>query len=124
VINQTILLLVPDAMTRSVLTETLERDGYMVLAAGDLGHAMDLLKHCTPDLLITRSYVESLSGHDAAVYLREKLLTMRVLLIGGLLDDSRLKYREELRGFEVFPKPYAASELLQKVRDVLSQGRG
>jgi hypothetical protein len=49
---------------------------------------------------------------------------MRVLMLGGLLDDDRLKYREELEGFEVFPKPYAAAEMLQKVRAVLSKPCG
>ena len=43
--------------------------------------------------------------------------------MGGLLDDERLHYREALQGFEVFPKPYTAAELLQKVKDVLSKPR-
>ena len=120
----TILLLVSDPVVRSVLKEALECDGYTVLAAGDLGHAVDRLKECTPDLLITRTYVESLTGHDAAIYLRMKCLTMRVLILGGLLDDERLQYREALQGFEVFPKPYTVARLLQKVKDVLSKPRG
>ncbi len=45
-------------------------------------------------------------------------------MVGGLLDDERLKYRAELQGFEVFPKPYTAAELLQKVKEVLSKPRG
>jgi DNA-binding NarL/FixJ family response regulator len=96
----------------------------MVLATGDIGHAVDRLKECTPDLLITRTYVESFTGHDAAIYLRTKCLTMRVLILGGLLDDERLQYREALQGFAVFPKPYTAAELLQEVKDVLSKPRG
>jgi CheY-like chemotaxis protein len=36
----TILLLVSDPVVRSVLKETLEREGYTVLATGDLGHAV------------------------------------------------------------------------------------
>lgn len=120
----TILLLVSDPVVRSVLQETLEQEGYTVLAAGDLGQAVERLKHCSPDLLITRTYVQSLPGHDAAKYLRMKCLKMRVLIVGGLLDDERLQYREALQGFEVFPRPYAAAELLQKVKDVLSKPRG
>ena len=120
----TILLLVSDPVVRSVLEETLEHAGYTVVAAGDLGHAVDRLKECQPDLLITRTYVESLPGHEAAMYLRTKCLTMRVLMLGGLLDDERLRYRETLQGFEVFPKPYTAAELLQEVKDVLSKPRG
>lgn len=120
----TILLLVSDPVIRSVITEILEREGYIVRATGDLGQAVDRLKESKPDLLITRTYVQSLTGHDAAVYLRTKCPKMKVLIVGGLLDDDRLKVREALQGFEVFPKPYGASELLEKVKDILSKQRG
>ena len=122
--NTTILLLVSDPLIRSVLRETLEHEGYVVRATGDLGQAVDRLKETLPDLLITRTYVESMPGHEAAMYLLTKCPTMRVLMVGGLLDDDRLRYRAELQGFEVFPKPYSAAELLQKVKDVLSKPRG
>ena len=120
----TILLLVSDPVVRSILKETLEREGYTVLASGDLGQAVDRLQECTPDLLITRTYVESLPGHEAAMYLRTKCLGMRVLMLGGLFDDERLQYRAAQQGFEVFPKPYSAATLLQEVRHVLSKPRG
>jgi DNA-binding NtrC family response regulator len=120
----TILLLVSDPVVRSVLKETLERGGYTVPAVGDLGQAVDRLKESEPDLLITRTYVQSLPGHDAAMYLRTKCPQMRVLILGGLLDDDRLQQREALQRFEVFPKPYTVSELLQTVKDVLSKPRG
>ena len=119
----TILLLVSDPVVRSILKETLECAGYIVLAAGDLGTAVDRLKECTPDLLITRTYVESLPGHEAAMYLRTKCLEMKVLMLGGLLDDERLHYRAAEQGFEVFPKPYTAAVLLQEVKAVLSRPR-
>jgi DNA-binding NtrC family response regulator len=124
VLKTTILLLVSDPIVRSVLQETLEHEGYTVLATGDLGQAVERLKQCKPDLLITRTYVQNLPGHDAAKYLRMKCLKMRVLIVGVLLDDERLQDRETLEGFEVFPKPYTAGELLQKVKDVLNKRRG
>ena len=123
-LNKTILLLVSDPIVRSVLDETLEQAGYSVLSTGNLGEAVDRLKMCVPDLLITRTYVQGMTGHDAARYLRDKCPKMKVLMVGGLLDDERLKYRETLQGFEIFPKPYKAAELLQKVQDVLSSPRG
>ncbi len=119
----TILLLVSDPVVRSVMEETLDREGYTVVSTGDLGKAVDRLKELTPDLLITRTYVQSMSGHDAAMYLRTKSPKMKVLLVGGLLADDRLHYREALQGFEVFPKPYTPAELLQKVSDVLNKPR-
>jgi DNA-binding response OmpR family regulator len=123
-LKTTILLLVSDPLVRSVLQDTLEHEGYTVVSAGDLGSAVDRLKEITPDLLITRTYVEGMTGHDAATYLRTKSNGLRVLMVGGLLDDQRLKYRESLEGFDVFPKPYGPRELLQKVKDVLAKPRG
>jgi DNA-binding response OmpR family regulator len=122
-LTTTILLLVSDPLVRSVLQDTLEQEGYTVVTAGDLGSAVDRLKEGTPDLLITRTYVEGMTGHDAATYLRTKSNGLRVLMVGGLLDDQRLKNRESLEGFDVFPKPYTAAELLQKVKDVLKRPR-
>jgi len=96
----------------------------MVLATGDLGQAVGRLKECTPDLLITRTYVQSMPGHEAAMYLLTKCPTMRVLILGGLLDDDRLRNREALQGFEVFPKPYTTAEMLREVKYVLNKPRG
>ena len=119
--NTTILLLVSDPIVRSVLRETLEHEGYTVVAAGDLGQAVDRLKETPPDLLITRTYVDGLPGHDAAIYLRTKCLKMKVLILGGLLDDERLQSREALQGFEVFPRPYAPAKLIHEVKHILSK---
>jgi len=119
--NTTILLLVSDPIVRSTLKETLEHEGYTVVAAGDVGQAVDRIKECPPDLLITRTYIEGLSGHDAAMYLRTKCLKMKVLILGGLLDDERLHSREALQGFEVFPKPYAPAKLIEEVKHILSK---
>lgn len=117
--NKTILLLSSDPVVRRVFQEVLERGGYVVLVAGDLGDAVDRLKESRPDLLIIRSYIESIPGYDAATFLRTKCRGLRVLMVGGLIDDDRLQYRMTLEGFEVFPKPFAAAAFLEKVNNVL-----
>jgi DNA-binding response OmpR family regulator len=96
----------------------------MVRASSGLGDAVDRLKESVPDLLIIRTYVESMPGHEAAIYLRTKCPGMKVLMVGGLLNDERLQHRAEMQGFDVFPKPYSAAELIQKVKDVLNKQRG
>jgi hypothetical protein len=60
-------------------------------------------------------------GHEAAKYLRVRHPLMRVLILGGLLDDDWLRYREELEGFEIFPKPYTGAQLIEKVKEVLNR---
>jgi DNA-binding response OmpR family regulator len=119
-INATILLLASDQLMRAVVQETLEAKGYVVLPAGDLGNAVLQIKDIDPDLLIVRTYVSGMPGHDAANYLRTKVPRMRVLVMGGLLDDDRLRLRESLSGFDIYPKPYTATEFLDKVHAVLS----
>jgi hypothetical protein len=56
---------------------------------------------------------------DAATFLRNKCRGLRVLMVGGLTDDDRLRYRMTLEGFEVFPKPFTGTALLEKLNDVL-----
>jgi DNA-binding NtrC family response regulator len=121
--NTSILLLVSDSVIRSALRDALEHGGYSVTAVGDLGTAVDRLQESTPDLLIIRSYIEDISGYDAATYLRTKSPGLKVLMVGGLIDDDRLVNRMTLEGFEVFPKPYPAAALLEKVKEVLEKAR-
>ena len=120
-INKTILLLISDGLMRSAVTETLEKAGYVVVSTGDLGSALDWVITCTPDLLITRSYISSMTGHEAAKYLRGKRPLMRVLMLGGFLDDDRLRHHEALEGFEIFPNPYSGAQLTAKIKEVLDR---
>ncbi|MBV9768295.1 MAG: response regulator [Bryobacterales bacterium] len=118
--QSTILLLTSEPLARLVLQEVLERAGYLVMATGDLGTAVDRMRECKPDLLIISPYVETITGHDAAKYLQSRCLTMRILMVAGLVDDKRLEYRAELEKVEIFPRPFTGSELLEKVRELLS----
>jgi DNA-binding response OmpR family regulator len=120
--NAMILLLVSDSVARVVIQETLEHRGYAVMAAGDLGTAVKRMSESRPDLLIISPYIEDISGYDTAKFLRTKYHGLPVLMVAGLIDDDRLEYRLELEGFEIFPKPYSAAELLAKVKDMLSRG--
>ena len=117
----TVLLLVSDPLVRTVMEESISRVGYTVVSTGDLGGAVARLSELTPDLLITRTYVQGMTGHDAAKYLRTKVPGMKVLLVGGLMDDDRLHYRESVAGFNVFPRPYTAQDLLDKIKSVLGE---
>ena len=58
-----ISLIASEPLNRSVLKEVLERAGYVVRAAGDLGTAVDMLAECRVDLLVTHPYIEGIPGH-------------------------------------------------------------
>jgi DNA-binding response OmpR family regulator len=119
--NAMILLLVSDSVARVVIQETLERSGYAVMPAGDLGTAVKRMSEARPDLLVISPYIESMSGYDTAKFLRTRCHGLPVLMVAGVIDDDRLEYRLSLEGFDLFPKPYSAAELLAKVKEVLSR---
>ncbi len=118
--ESTILLLISEPVVRQVLREVLERAGYVVMATGDLGVAVDRMGECKPDLLLISPYVETISGHEAAKYLHSRCPSMRVLMVAGLLADDRLQYRAELEKMAIFPQPFSAADLLATVKEVLS----
>jgi DNA-binding NtrC family response regulator len=117
--NAMILLLCSEPIIRSVMKETLEQAGYVVRGTGDLGTAVDMIGASKIDLLITYPYVESISGHEAAKYLRGKNPHMGVLVVAGLLRDDRLEYRAILENFDIFPDPFTSDQLIEKVEHVL-----
>jgi DNA-binding NtrC family response regulator len=102
------------------MKETLENAGYVVLATGSLGTAVDMLADCKFGLLIIPPYIDNLSGHEAAKYLRARNPHMGILIVAGFLDDDRIRYRAKLEGFEIFPAPFPAAQLIQKVKEVLT----
>ena len=44
-------------------------------------------------------------------------------MVAGFLNDDRLEYRAELEEFEIFPAPFTAAQLLEKVEEVLKIAR-
>lgn len=122
--NATILLLISDPLMRTILHETLERAGYLVVTAGDVGAAVDRLKEMRPDLLIIRPYINSMPGYMAAHYLRSRCPGLPVLIVAGFMDDQRIRDQNALKDYYVFPKPFGRDELLGNVRDVLRTVHG
>src|SRR5262249_39163084 len=114
-----ILLVDSDSMMRAVLQDALQGAGYLVIAAEDLGVAVDRLKNVCPDLLVIRPYIDSMTGQVAADYLRSRCPGLPVLVVAGLIDDDRISVENEIKKLHTFPKAFSTNELLAKVADVL-----
>jgi len=115
----TILLLDSDSGMRAALHDAFQSAGYLVVTAADLGEAVDRVSEMRPDLLITRPYINSMSGRIAADYLRGRHPGLPVLIVAGVMDDDRLNVQNAIEEFYTFPKPFSRDELLTNVRNVL-----
>ena len=119
----TILLLSSEPLVRTIMTEALRHAGYVVSATGSFGAAVDLLADGEIDLLIIRPHVDSISGYEAAKYLHARNPAMAVLIVAGVPDDERIRYRDDLEGFKRFPPPFTAAQLLDKVDEILKMAK-
>jgi DNA-binding response OmpR family regulator len=115
----TIMLLDSDSLMRDVLRDALNSAGYQVVTAAEIGAAVDRMRETRPALLITRPYINSMSGQTAADYLRTKQPGLPILIVSGFMEDDRVRDRNEIADFHIFPKPFGRDELLQKVHEVL-----
>jgi CheY-like chemotaxis protein len=118
--NTTILLLVSDPVMRDVLRDALDSAGYLVVVAGELGAAVDRLREMRPDLLITRPYINSMTGQIAADYLRTKRNGLPILIVSGYMEDDRVRDQFAIEDFHVFPRNFTRAELLNEVHKILS----
>ena len=86
-IGRTILLVEDSALLRGMLVEFLENRGYVVLAAGDPGTALELGHQVPIDLLLTDGDLHAEhTGASLALRLRARTPEVKLVLMTGALD--------------------------------------
>jgi PAS domain S-box-containing protein len=120
--HETVLLVEDDAAVRQLAAQVLEADGYVVLQAASGHEALDRLAHAAqlPRLVISDVVMPDMGGRQLGVQLRERYPDVGILFISGYLE-----HRLELYGGpeHFLQKPFAPSELVAKVRELLDRSR-
>jgi len=114
-----ILILDAEPVVRSVVASILQSDGYTVDQAATVPAALDLVKSRGTDLLMTNVYLPGITGREAIELFKQKYPDLPVLIVSGLPDSDILQEWAGTVGFDMFPKPFAARELLDKVHSIL-----
>jgi len=117
-----ILVVDDDPQIRALLIQTLEREGYQVLAASDGAQGVRLFRENPADLIITDIIMPEMDGWEAIVELRKAFPDTRIIAIsgGGMLGPSSYLVIAKRFGAErIFAKPLKKEELLQAVRELL-----
>ena len=108
---------------RRIVRRALEQDGHEVLDASEGEMGMRLLEQHAADVVITDIFMPGQDGILTLRQIRKQFPAVKVIVISGgdssgLLD---LRHDAELLGaVKSLQKPFTAAELIQTVREVLS----
>lgn len=119
--NERILLVEDEPVIRRVVGELLQKQGYQVLVARDGVQGLEVAaEHPSIDLLLTDVVMPRMGGSDLATELCRLRPELRVLYMSGHQDSySALGLLDAAEWF--LSKPFSATELLTKIRQVLAR---
>jgi CheY-like chemotaxis protein len=121
--RETVILVEDEDSVRGLAREILTRHGYTVLEATDGPDALKLCQRHTGsiDLLVTDVVMPRMSGLRLADRLRALRPQIKTLFISGYLDDVLGEFGASAGDITLLQKPFAASALARKVREVLDR---
>jgi PAS domain S-box-containing protein len=119
--SETVLLVEDNEPVRILTGRVLRQYGYTVLDAPDGLQALDVIaQHWGPiHLMITDIVMPRMSGPELAKRLAAPHPSMKVLYMSGHADDAFLHHGAPDFRPAFLEKPFAATTLLEKVREVL-----
>ena len=119
--SETVLLVEDEPEVRGLARDILHQQGYTVLEAADGDEALRIgREHGGPiHLLVTDVVMPQMGGRELADHLRAGRHETKVLYVSGYTDDAILHQGVSETGMAFLPKPFTASALAHKVREVL-----
>ncbi|MBK7907787.1 MAG: response regulator [Gemmatimonadetes bacterium] len=123
--RRTVLLVDDESALRSAMQRLLERNGYAVLSAGSAPEALQLLdaQAGVVDLVVTDMVMPGMGGREFVRLLNERDPALPVLCMSGHMeweaadgDAADAPWRPD----RLLAKPFAFTELLERVRSALS----
>jgi two-component system cell cycle sensor histidine kinase/response regulator CckA len=122
--TETLLVVEDDPSVRDLACGILEAQGYEVLTASNGADALETArehKGLPISLVLTDVIMPVMGGNVMAEWLKAMNPDLKILFSSGYTDDAILHHGVLQPGTEFMPKPYTASALARKVRELLDQ---
>lgn len=119
--SETVLVVEDETTVREVVSRILRHCGYTVLEAASGEEAFTLAKHYTGpiDMLVSDMVMPGMSGRELAELLETHRPGLRMLFMSGHCEDEDAEFVSELESPRFIQKPFTATELASKVRELL-----
>ncbi len=119
--GETVLVVEDDSSVRNLTTRVLKHAGYQVLEAESVVQAVAVTRarQGAIDLVLTDLVLPDGTGGDVAERVGGLRPTVRVLFVSGYTDDDTLRRGISQREIDFLAKPYTASRLIARVREIL-----
>ncbi len=121
--NTTILVAEDDIHIRTGLTDTLESEGYQVIAAGDGNEALDAFEREIPDLVLLDVMMPGKSGYDVCRAIRTKDALVPVIMLTAKGEEIDKVVGLKLGADDYITKPFGIHELLARIDAVLRRAK-
>ncbi len=114
------ILIVDDEPQLLLLTEEiLKTNGYQVITANRAKKALAILEAEEVDLMITDIIMPEMDGYELAAIVQKKHPEIKIQLASGFTDDRHVNLVDEYLHDTLLHKPFNASKLLQRVKELL-----
>ena len=114
----TILLVEDDATLAETLRYNLEREGYLVIGAGDGVTALEYARQRQPDIVVLDVMLPRLDGFSVCRMLRKES-SIPIIMLTARQDEVDRIAGLELGADDYLTKPFSVGELLARIRAIL-----
>lgn len=124
--EEKILLVEDDPGVRSFARMALQQSGYLVIEAENGKAAIKLIEKDKPqiDFLITDIIMPEMNGHELAENIKQEYPEILILFTSGHTDRHIVHESALKEGVSFLQKPYSATQLNAKVREILDDQNG
>lgn len=115
----TILVAEDDPITRSGITESIEGEGFRVIATANGREALDAFRSEKPDLVCLDIMMPEVDGFEVCRQIREANAAIPILFLSAKNEEIDVVVGLELGADDFIRKPFGKRELIARIRSSL-----